>query len=435
MQLAHEDNLIQAAAGMNIVRVGVYSALATVARLLFSLAIVKIIAWQSGPEGVGKLGQFLSLMSIVAAFAGGGIASGVIKYVAEYKNSIRERNQLLQTATAFTVLCAITSAILLVLSSSWLATWLLGDAKYRWLIVLLAFAQLLIAGHNLIMAVLSGLMEARSVAVIHITGAVAGVTIALALAYLYGNNGTLYALVIGQALLLGISYPLFRRNVGFESSAYRPRLDRRIFGLLGRYSLMALTSALLAPLAQIAVRNHLVAEFSWHDAGCWQAVVKLSDAYLLAITMAISMYYLPKLSATLDRRGLIAEIRTAFSFFLPVAILAAAAIYTFREELIVLLFSDKFLSASDLFAPQLLSDLLKVASLMLSYVMIAKAMTKLFIASEMAFTFTYVVWVWALTAQYGPLGAMYASVVNYVTYLLFNAIIVRRYLLSLTPST
>jgi PST family polysaccharide transporter len=421
-------------ASMSIVRVGCYSFLATVARLLLSLAIVKIIAWQAGPEGVGKLGQFLSLMSIAVVFAGGGISSGVIKYVAEYRVNAQDLNPVIQTATAYTALCALIVAVMLVVFSPWLASWLLGDSRYRWLVIFLAFAQLLIASHNLILAVLSGLMEAKSVALIHITGAAIGVVTALILAYIYGSNGAFYALVLGQAILLGVSYPIYQRRVGVNLGPYHPNFDRGVFGKLGRYSLMALTSALLAPIAQIAVRNHLVSNFSWHDAGCWQAVTKLSDAYLLAITMAISMYYLPKLSATKDRRGLISEIRGAFLFFLPVMMLAGTLVYTFRSELTVLLFSDKFLSATNLFAPQLIADTLKVASFLLSYVMIAKEMTKLFIASEIFFTVTYVLWAILLTTLYGALGAMYASVVNYMTYLIFNMIVVRRYLLNLAPA-
>jgi PST family polysaccharide transporter len=418
---------------VSIVRAGAYSALATAARLLLSLAIVKIIAWQAGPEGVGRLGQFLSLVSIVVVFAGGGIASGVIKYVAEYRDNVRDRNEVIQTAITYTAFCALAVAIVLIVFSPWLANSLLGDSRYRLLIVFLGFAQLLCAGHNLIMAVLNGLMAAKSVAFIHITGAAIGVVAALVLAYVYGNDGTLYALVLGQAILLGISYPVFRQHFSINSNLYYPKIDRRIFGMLGRYSLMALTSALLAPIAQIVVRNHLASKFSWHDAGYWQAVTKLSDAYLLAITMAISSYYLPKLSAARGRHELVSEIRRAILFFLPVSILAGMLIYAFRSDLTILLFSNKFLSATDLFAPQLIGDVLKVGSFVLSYVMIAKAMTKIFIASEIFFTFTYVLWVMLLTAFYGVIGAMYASVVNYITYLIFNMIVIRCYLLKLAP--
>jgi len=58
---------------MNIVRASFYSAMATASRLVAGLVVIKLVAWFAGPEGVGKLGQFMSLMSLLAVLAGGGI--------------------------------------------------------------------------------------------------------------------------------------------------------------------------------------------------------------------------------------------------------------------------------------------------------------------------------------------------------------------------
>ena len=41
---------------MNIVRAGFYSSIATAARLLAALVVIKLVAWLAGPAGVGKLG-------------------------------------------------------------------------------------------------------------------------------------------------------------------------------------------------------------------------------------------------------------------------------------------------------------------------------------------------------------------------------------------
>jgi PST family polysaccharide transporter len=60
--------------------------------------------------------------------------------------------------------------------------------------------------------------------------------------------------------------------------------------------------------------------------------------------------------------------------------------------------------------------------------MLAKAMTRLFVASEVAFAISYLVLVYLFTARFGLVGTMYAFCVNYVLYLVFNVIVVRRYL-------
>lgn len=413
---------------MSIIRAGIYSAAATTAKLSSSLAIIKIVAWYAGPEGVGKLGQFLSLMSLVSVFAGGGIASGVIKYVAEYKDNPVERLRLLRGASSYTFIAAIMAALIIAFLSMPLSEWIFGDKRFHNLIILLALAQLLVAVNNFILAIINGHMDVKRVALINIAGSLLGLAATAILAYYFQLDGALYALVIGQAMLLGVSYPIFKQSKWYDRIIFKPGIDWSIFRLLAHYSLMTLTSAILAPLVQITVRNHLAARFSWEEVGYWQAVSKVSDAYLLAITMVISVYYLPKLSAIVRRRELISELKSAYLYVMPLVVFVAIFIYLLRDNVTILLFSVDFIDARDLYAPQLIGDVFKIASFVLSYMMIAKAMTRIFIFSEITFSLTYVALVWLMSDKYGLVGSMYAFTTNYGFYLVFNWFMIKRYL-------
>jgi polysaccharide transporter, PST family len=55
-------------------------------------------------------------------------------------------------------------------------------------------------------------------------------------------------------------------------------------------------------------------------------------------------------------------------------------------------------------------------------------MTRLFVLSECVFAVSYLVLVYVLTAHFGLVGAMYAFTINYLVYLAFNVLVVRRYL-------
>lgn len=63
---------------MNVVRSSAYTGVATLAKLLAALVVVKLVAVYAGPQGVGRLGQFLNLMSVLAVLAGGGISAGIV---------------------------------------------------------------------------------------------------------------------------------------------------------------------------------------------------------------------------------------------------------------------------------------------------------------------------------------------------------------------
>jgi PST family polysaccharide transporter len=71
---------------------------------------------------------------------------------------------------------------------------------------------------------------------------------------------------------------------------------------------------------------------------------------------------------------------------------------------------------------------IKIASFMLSYLMLAKAMTRLFVVSECVFALSYLALVYMFTERFGLIGAMYAFAANYLLYLAFNIVVARRYL-------
>jgi PST family polysaccharide transporter len=413
---------------MNIVRAGFYSAIATAARLLAGLVVIKLVAWFAGPEGVGKLGQFMSLMSLLAVLAGGGISAGVVKYVAEYRNDPQRLSRLLAAALWY-ALCAscLMGAAALVFSRP-LAVWLLGDPQYAGLIRVLAVAQLGIALVNYILAVINGFMDVRRLAFIQVLGSMFSVVIVLWLSRWLQLYGALLALVIGQVLWLVVGLPAWWRSPYFQRSMLRMHFDREMTLRLAAFSMMTLTSALLPPLINIAVRDHLAAQYGWQQVGYWQAVSKVSDAYLLFLTTAINIYYLPKLASTQERSALVGELRNAYRYILPAVVVLATAVYVLRDWVTSVLFSADFSSANALYGPQLLGDVIKIASFILSYVMLAKAMTRLFIVSECVFAASYLLLVYVFTAHFGLIGAMYAFAVNYLIYLVFNVLVVRRYL-------
>jgi PST family polysaccharide transporter len=413
---------------MNIVHAGFWSALATGARLLAALVVIKLVAWFAGPEGVGKLGQFMNLMSLLAVLAGGGISAGIVKYVAEYRRDPQRLERLLAAALWYALCASVLMGCLALVFSRQLALWLLDDPGYAGLIRVLAVAQLGIALVNYILAVINGFMDVRRLALIQVLGSLLSSVLVLWLARWLHLYGALLALVMGQLAWLAIGLPVWRRSPYFQRSMLRLRFDREMTLRLATFSVMTLSSALLSPVVNIAVRDHLAQQLGWQQVGYWQAVSKVSDAYLLFLTAAINIYYLPKLASIQARAALAGDLRNAYRYGLPVVIVLAATVYVLREWVTRLLFSADFAPANALYAPQLLGDVVKIASFILAYVMLAKAMTRLFVISECVFAASYLLLVYVFTAHFGLVGAMYAFAANYVAYLAFNVLVVRHYL-------
>jgi len=413
---------------MNIARASLYSTAATAARLVAALVVVKLVASFAGPEGIGKLGQFMSLMSLLAVLAGGGISAGLVKYVAEYREDPAKLSRLLACALWYALCASCLIGCLALLCSRPLALWLLDDARYQGLIRTLAVAQLGIALVNYLLAVINGFMDVQRLALVQVVGSAISITVALLLSAWLHLYGALLALVLGQVLWLAIGLPALRRSPYFQPAMWKARFDREMTTRLATFSIMTLSSAILSPLVNIAVRSHLAAQFGWVETGYWQAVTRVSDAYLLFLTAAINIYYLPKLAATHERDALAHELLQGWRFLMPVVVALALAIWLARSWITRFLFTSDFALANTLYGPQLVGDVIKIASFVPSYVMLAKAMTRLFVASECVFALSYLLLVHLLTARFGLVGAVYAFTANYALYLGFTLVVARRYL-------
>lgn len=142
---------------------------------------------------------------------------------------------------------------------------------------------------------------------------------------------------------------------------------------------MATTTALTAPIALIGVRNVLISHVGWEEAGQWQAVWKISEVYLGVITIALSTYYLPKLSTLKGVENIRAEINQTAKIIIPIAAIMALGVYLFRDLAISLLFTEAFRSARELFAIQLIGDVIKITSWLYAYPMLSRGATKWFV--------------------------------------------------------
>ncbi|MCV5682737.1 O-antigen flippase, partial [Escherichia coli] len=70
------------------------------------------------------------------------------------------------------------------------------------------------------------------------------------------------------------------------------------------------------------------------------------------------------------------EILQGYKILLPIVIVCGLIIYLLRDFIIYLLFSDSFTPMKPLFTWQIIGDVFKIASWLLAYVMLAKAMTR-----------------------------------------------------------
>ncbi|OCB75370.1 O-antigen translocase [Flavobacterium crassostreae] len=403
---------------MKLIKTTLYSGISTVIRIAFGFISSKVIALYTGPAGVALIGTFANLITIVQTFANGAIATGVVKYTAEYDGDKESLKTLFSTALKISIYCSAIMGCFVVLGASMLSALLFASHQYSNPIRILGFSLVFYALNTLAMAILNGQKQIKTYTLIHTIASMVGLLSTLLLVSYFRVEGALYALVFSQVVVFFIAVYLVSKSTWFSVDYFKQRMDPATIKKLAHYSIMAIVSALTLPVSQILLRNKIIATQGLQAAGLWQAMLRISDGYLMVLTTALATYYLPKLASLHTKKELQAEIIQGYKILIPTVALGCLVLYYLRFFIIQILYTPDFVAMSDLFFYQLLGDFFKMCSWILAYMMLAKAMTKWYIFTEISSTLLYLLLGHLGINYFGLKGITMAYACNYFIYFL-----------------
>jgi len=413
---------------LKLIKTTFFTSIITFVRIGSGFVSSKIIAMLTGPAGVAIIGAFSNFISIVLIFANGAINSGVVKYTAEYDGDDIQLKSLFSTSLKISVYCSGIVGLLLIILAPYCSEWLLTSTIYINVIRVLGITIVLYSLNTLLISILNGKGQIKSYTIVNAAGSIIGLIMTVALVYFYKVQGALYSLVLTPSIVFFVTASLIVKTQWFKWDYFKQAFNKTIGKKLSHFSLMALVSAVTVPVAEIVLRNMVIAKVSINSAGYWQGMMKVSDGYLLLITTSLSTYYLPKLSSLKTDEELRKEIYSGYKIIIPAILFGCCAIYFLRFLIIRVLYTSDFLQMESLFIWQLAGDFLKMCAWVLSYLMLAKAMTKAFILTEVIFNVSYVVLGYIFLNLFHLKGVTIAFGVNYLIYLVTMVIIFRKLL-------
>lgn len=404
---------------MNLIKTSLLNSVAVLVKILALLGINKVLAVYVGPAGYASLGQFQNAVTIITTFASGALNTGVTKYTAEYVDDESKQIEVWKTAGTLAVGVSLVFSVLVAVFSSHLAYFFLNDAAYSSVFLCFAVALSFFVLNALLLAVLVGKKEVPRYVMANIVGSLLSIAFVFYFVMLWGLYGALIALASYQSIAFFITLIICWNLKWFKVSNFYGTVNRLAARNLGKFALMAVVSAACVPFSQILVRQYIVGDLGSESAGYWEAIWRLSSAYLMLVTTVLSVYYLPKLSELKQYGEIRAEIINGAKIIVPVTVLGAISIYILRSFIVEVLFSKEFVPIEDIMGWQLIGDVLKITSWLVAYVFISKARFKVFIFIEVFFSITFVLLSIYFISKYGLVGGAYAHVLNYIACLLF----------------
>ena len=410
----------------DIVKVFSFNAISTLVRMLTGLISVKVVASIIGPCGIALLGQLNNFSTILLGVANGGINSGITKYVAEYKEDESAIKKILSNALQITLFFTFIVSLGLIILHNQLSRLVMLSDEYGYVFLIFGFTIFLYTLNTLLISILNGYKEFKRYVIVNISGTIVGLLFTICFVFSMGLKGALISAVSYQSVVFFITFWICRKAPWLSVIYYRERLDRKMLRRFLNYSAMTLVSLSVVPVSQMLLRGYVISEISMTEAGWWEAMNRISNVYLMVITTSFSIYYLPRLSEIKEISELRYEIFKCYKVIIPILLSGLTLVYLLRHFVVMILFSPDFYPMESLFIWQLLGDFFKISSWLLAFLMVAKSMTKTFIATEVVFSGLFVVLGYLFMNLNGVVGITQAYFVNYVIYTVCMVVIFRK---------
>jgi len=412
---------------MTLIKTSILTAISTVIKILSGFVINKVMAVYVGPSGLAIVGQLQNFITMSMTLSNGAIAQGIVKYTAEYK-TIEKKKKIFSTSIVISLICSSVISLILIVFSGYWSELILQSSNYDSVFIVFGITIFLFALNTILMSILNGQKEIKKYVMVNIASSIFSLFFTSFLIMQLNIIGALYALVINQSVIFFVTLGFVIKSSWFKFKYFKEGADKESLLKLSKFSLMAIVSVLTVPVSHIVVRNYIGENLSWDEAGYWQGIWYISTMYLMVITTSLGVYYLPKLSEIQDKVELRNEIFNGYKIIMPIVIILAIVIYTLREYVIIIVFSESFMPMMDLFLWQLIGDVVKIASWLLGYMTLAKAMTKTYISLEIFGSLNFIGLSIYFIDIYGLVGITYAFTINYIIYLFIMIFIFRRLL-------
>lgn len=388
--------------------------------MLMGFLILKITAIYIGVEGLGKIGNFMSLLTILSLLAGGGVLNALIKYVSEYKNSKKRMIKFISTAVNYSLITSLFTALLMILFSKHISLLIFGSESKAVYIVFLAIAQIGFAYTNIVFGVSNGLGLNDVYAKIQIASSIISLPICWWFIYTYNIDGAIVAFVVSLLIPIfpAIIYSVRSRLINHVHFSFSFNYDyKKLFS----FTVMLITSAIAFPVVEIIIRGHLSTISDYHQVGIWQGAIRLSSAYTGLFSIVLSYWFMPHISSEKNWDLILNKTISVMLSIMVLFLFGSIVFYMWRGAFISFLLSNDFLSLSDSIIFQFIGDFFKIGAYVIGFVGVAKAATRLYISGELIQSILFIAFSFLFVSYYpNAKGVMMGYALTYFIYFIIS---------------
>lgn len=389
----------------------------------------KLVAVKVGPLGVGIVAEVTQLLTLVAVIATVANSPALLKWISE---AARDKDHAkLERGLGTSVVLALGLGLLATLGCVVAGPWLLPNDWPVDLRVALALSGVSIAFAAVaacITTVHVGFSDLKAITLSSLMGAVLTTASLVVLVWFFGLMGNFIAIAVGSLLSLLATAWFLRRRA--EPVKLRLAWDRDFARQAFTIGVTSLISGYVAQGLLASIRFMLEHEGQGTAGaelnGNFQAAYAISTTYFSAVLQGVGQYYFPRYAAAQTADELTQEVRSATRFVMRLTPILVLLAISFRDVIIVILYSSKFGLASQMLGAMFASDILKAAAWSFAGPLPMRGRVRAFLTTEAVGFASGVPLYWLVIHQLGPQFVGVATFANTAVYVVVAAVIVQR---------
>lgn len=378
----------------------------------------RIISVYLGSSGMALMGSFRNFSVMIKSIATMGISNSIVKLFVENKSDKKELSIIYSTFFWILLVVSVFLTSLVLLFSETISVFLFYSNSYKIPIQFFAVLLPLMVINTFWLAIYNGLEKFKSIVIMQIISNLLIFLITALLIWKENIIGGLLSIAIGELIMVIITFLFVLKDTEYFKFDLQKVISSKYFNVIKRFILMALLSAVIAPLTLILIRNTIVQNYSINEAGVWDAVNRFSSFYMLFFNTGLSLYYMPKLASLNTDEEFKTELKSYFKTLVPLFVIMLIVIFFCKALIIKFVFSNEFSSINQLLIWQLAGDFIKVITLAFGFQIVVKTMMKKYFIGEIIFNLSYFLLSYYLlkaSAVEGVLQAyFYANLITFV---------------------
>lgn len=394
---------------------------------LISLVRIKIVAVLLGPTGVGLIGLYQSLTSLLSTVSGLGINSSGVREVA---NAHGHNDPAAYARTVKTLLraCWVTGlagwAVTALLAEQ-ISHWVFGSIEHELEIALLGSTLLLTSVSGGYMALIQGMRRIGDLARMNVTAMLINTVVAIGGYAWLGISGIIPVLLANAAVTLLVSWYYSRRidTPPVDLSWSETLSGGKALAYLG---VAFMWGGLLTMGVDLVARSMITREYGIDAAGYYQAAWALSGIFAGFVLGAMSADYYPRLTSVIENRLEAAHlINEQIEVGTLLALPGLLATLAFSPFVIRLLYTGDFIVAATLLPWFMLGVFGRVVSWPCGFVQLALGKAHWFFATQTIFAALHLALLLWFVPAFGIVGAAYAFAILYFVHAPIIALVAR----------